>query len=277
MKLYIPKKELERYYVKQRLSSRKMAKHYNCAYSTIDRKIRDYAFPIRTLADAHIIYKRKDFSNDPIEKAYLLGFRVGDLRVRKFYKNSETIHVDCGSTQKIQIMLIRNLFKKYGRVWISKPSKSGRIQIECFLNSSFDFLLNANLTQIEPWILNNRGNFASFLAGFSDAEGSIFINNKNLAFYALGNYNIDLLNQIRKTLEAFGINSPNIVRSVRKGLVATHGYRYNHDYWNLRISKKAELFKLFAFIEPYLKHKKRIKSMMRAKKNIKMRNELYGQ
>jgi hypothetical protein len=53
---------------------------------------------------------------------YLVGFALGDLRVRKIYQNSETIKVDCGSTKIEQINLIKNLFKKYGHVWISKPT-----------------------------------------------------------------------------------------------------------------------------------------------------------
>ncbi len=275
MTLYIAKEELEKYYVKQRLSSRKIAKIYKCAYSTIDRKVKQYGFPVRTLASAHVIYPRKNFSGDLIEKAYLLGFRIGDLRVRKVYKNSETIHIDCGSTKKEQIELIVRLFKSYGRVWVSKPNNKGAIQAECFLNDSFDFLLNANLNRIEPWICKNKKYFASFLAGFTDAEGSIFIT-QNQAIYSLGNYDIGLLKQIRKFLKRFYIDSPKIVRSVRKGLVASHGYKYNQDYWILRISRKIELLKLFRLISPYLKHVKRLKDIRLARENITLRNKLYG-
>jgi len=37
-KLNIPKNELKRLYINKRMSSRKIAKIYKCAYSTIDRK-----------------------------------------------------------------------------------------------------------------------------------------------------------------------------------------------------------------------------------------------
>ena len=132
-------------------------------------------------------------------QAYLIGFRIGDLRVRKFYKNSETIHVDCGSTRREQIELVEKLFDKYGRVWISKPNKKGVIQVECFLNNSFEFLLKIDQNSIPSWIMNNKLYFANFLAGFTDAEGSIFIS-QNKAFYALGNYNLKLLRQMKKSL-----------------------------------------------------------------------------
>lgn len=275
MALNITREELEKYYIKQRLSSRKIAKIYKCAYSTIDRKVKGFGFETRTLANAHIIYKRSDFSGNMAEKAYLLGFRIGDLRVRKVYKNSETIHVDCGSTKMEQIDLISRLFSSYGRVWISKPSKANKIQIECFLNNSFNFLLEVNPSIIESWIVSKRTYYANFLAGFTDAEGSIFIS-AGKATYALGNYNKKLLLQIKEYLQQFGIESRSIVRSVRKGLIASHGYRYNHDYWTLTISRKTELLKLFKFIGPYLKHAKRINQMEIAINNITLRNKLYA-
>jgi hypothetical protein len=276
VRVVISRDKLEGYYIQKRLSSRKIAKIYGCAYSTVDRKIRQFGFKVRTLADAHVLYPRTDFSGDLNEKAYILGFAIGDLRVRKVYKNSETIHVDCASTKVEQIDLIKGLFDKYGRVWIGKLNKKGAVQIECFLNDSFDFLLNTNKDIIEPWIKNNKYYFANFLAGFTDAEGSFYIS-RNKAFYALGNYNIQLLMQIKDNLKRFGIESPKISCSVRNGTIASHGYAYNNDYWSLVISKKKELVKLFTFIEPYLKHASRKKNMVLARQNIERRNKLYGE
>lgn len=51
--LNIPVQELTRLYLIKRLSSRKIAKIYSCAYSTIDRKIHLANLPIRNLAQAH--------------------------------------------------------------------------------------------------------------------------------------------------------------------------------------------------------------------------------
>ena len=270
--LYIPTQDLIKFYLNQRLSSRKIAKIYKCAYSTIDRKIRLAKLPIRNLAQAHVIYNRKNFDGSKTEQAYLIGFRIGDLRVRKFYKNSETIKLDCASTKIEQINLIKNLFLSYGRVWISKPNKKGATQIECFLNTSFGFLLPKPPAK---WIFRNKKCFFAFLAGFTDAEGSIFISN-NQAKYALGNYDIVLLRKIKLYLDKYNIKPPKIGVSIRQGLLASHGYRYNHDYWTLTISKKVDLIKLFSLMDPYLKHENRIKQMKIAIKNIEERNILYG-
>lgn len=271
--LNIPKDELIELYLNQHLSSRKISKLYSCAYSTIDRKVHQANLPIRNLAQAHVIYPRKDFSRDLIEKAYLIGFRIGDLRARKFYKNSETIKLDCASTKTEQINLIKDLFYNYGRVWISKPNKRGATQIECFLNTTFNFLLSKEPAK---WIFRNKKQFFSFLAGFTDAEGTIYISN-NQAKYALGNYNIELLRQIKFCLEKYNVKSHNITRSIRQGLLASHGYRYNHDYWILTVSRKVDMLRLFGLMGLHLKHANRIKQMNIAIKNIEERNRLYGQ
>lgn len=271
--LHISKEKIEELYLNQRLSSRKIAKIFNCAYSTIDRKIHLANLPIRNLAEAHIIYPRRDFSGDLTEKAYLIGLRIGDLRVRKFYKNSETIKLDCGSTREEQIKLISSLFSNYGRVWIGKPNQRGAIQIECFLNLSFSFLLSK---QLPGWVFNTKRYFFSFLAGFTDAEGSIFIS-RNQAHYALGNYDLSLLKKIKIYLEKYDLKTHKISYSARRGLIASHGYRYNHDYWTLTLSRKADMLKLFGFIGPYLKHQKRIDQMQLGIENIQERNSLYGQ
>jgi len=114
----ISKTKLKDLYINQYLSSRKIAKLYGCAYSTIDNKIRYYGFLTRSRATSHIIYPRKNFNKIKTAKAYLIGFAMGDLRVRKVYPNSETILVDCVSSKIEQINLISKLFKPYGRVWI---------------------------------------------------------------------------------------------------------------------------------------------------------------
>lgn len=236
-------------------------------------KLLQYKIQLRNRAQSHIIYKRKNFSGSFIEKAYLIGFRIGDLRVRKFYRNSETILVDCGSTKIDQVNLIKKLFSKYGRVWIGKPNKRGSIQIQCHLNTSFNFLLSK-----EPgnFIFNHKKYFFAFLAGFTDAEGSIFISSKR-ANYALGNYDLELLQKLKSYLEKFGIKSHQITHSIREGLLASHGYRYNHDYWTLTISKKVDLISLFHLIGLNLKHRNRVKQMKLAIKNIEERNKLYAQ
>ena len=224
------KKRLIDIYVKNKLSTWEIQRRYGYARSTVHRNLRKHNL-IKTRAESHRIYPRKSFSGNPIEKAYLIGFRIGDLRVRKFYDNSETIKVDCGSTKTEQINLIKRLFGKYGRVWYSKPDKKGRVQIEAFLDLSFSFLLEKSAPQ---WIWNNKKYFFSFLAGFTDAEGCIKIN-KNRAYYRLGNYNSILLNQIYDILVKKGIYCQNPKGYDITKYIGKDGYGHNGTYWQFQV------------------------------------------
>ncbi len=269
----LSKKKLRDLYTKDKLSTWQIEKILKIPRSTIYRKLIDYNIPVRNLAQSHIIYPRKNFNGNKTEKAYLMGFAIGDLRVRKIYKNSETIHIDCGSTKKEQIKLISDLFKPYGRVWISKPNRIKAVQIECSVNNSFGFLLEKKKF-LDNWILANKRYFFSFLAGFTDAEGCISVTSKGQAFYSLGNYNDTLLKQIRDRLIRWGIEVPKLTRSrTHLGYITKEGYTINHIYWILHINRKQFLLLLFDLMGPHLKHFAKIQGLLKAQKNIEERNK----
>ncbi len=259
-------------YLQKRMSSRKISKIYKCSYSYIDTRVKLLNIPRRNLSTAHIVTNRKDFSNNLLEKAYLIGFRIGDLRVRKMYKNSETILIDCGSTKPNQIKLIDNLFKKYGRVWIGKPKSDGKTQIEIGVNQSFSFLL-PTFPLFPNWTLKNQKIFLNILAGFIDAEGSFFISkNKNSATFSVGNYNKLILIQIADNLKGLNLNTK-LYKGVKKGYMGKDGYSHNQDYWILTIGRKSDLYKFTILILPFLKHKDRIKCAKKVIENIDKRNK----
>lgn len=271
----LPKERLEVLYLRRGYSTWEIEKRFGYTRSRVYRKLHEYGIPVRNIAEAHIQYARKNFSGSKPEQAYLIGFAMGDLRVRKTSPRSETIHVDCGSTQGAQILLITQLFKPYGRVWVGKPNKRGARQIECFLNDSFGFLLSPRQLA-DRWITARKEYFAAFLAGFTDAEGCISINGDGQAYYSLGNYNRLLLQQIRGVLIRFGIPMRKLCESKIKGRVTFGVYRHNRNYWSLRIGRKRNLLKLFALLGPFLKHADKIKALTRARRNIAMRNRTYG-
>lgn len=264
------KEELVRFYVNGNMSTWEIEKKYGYSRGTVHKHLKKYNL-IRSRSGAHIRYKRKNFSGDLIEKSYMIGFRLGDLRVRKIWENSETIHIDCGSTKKEQIDLIRNLFQEYGRVWISKPTRKGRIQIEAHLNDSFSFLLEK---KVPRWIIRDEKCFFSFLAGFTDADGCISVS-KNKAYYSLGNYDNKLLFLIRDKLREFGIESLGPYECDTSNYIGFDGYGHNQNYWILSVSRKKHLLELLNNTEQYIKHKKKIRDLDRAKKNILERNKKF--
>lgn len=139
--------------------------------------------------------------------------------------------------------------------------------IQIALNETFDFLLEHNAPK---WVFDNKDHFFSFLAGFSDAEGSIKVYN-NLAQYSLGNYNKKLLILIRNNLIKYGINCNKLITDKRKGKKNNQGYVYRDNYSSLRVGSKKELFSLLLELSKYMKHLDKIKDLNIAIENINKR------
>lgn len=238
--------------------------------SRVFNALKKHNIPTRTVAESHIKYKRSDFRGNLVERAYMIGFAIGDLRVRNHNgKNSETISIGCGSTKNAQVDLIEGLFSYYGRVWKGKPNARGVINIEAFVNKSFFFLLPERRDY--AWCGRNKNHFFAFLAGFTDAEGSFYISNGK-AFIAWGNYDEDILYFIRKGLITFGIETPKIYCDSLRGYVGTHGYKRNKNYCHVSICRKTEIDKLLRALKPYLRHKDKLQKLAVVEKNIKLRS-----
>ena len=117
----------------------------------------------------------------------------------------------------------------------------------------------------------------SFLAGFTDAEGSIGIY-KKMAQYTLGNYDKKLLFTIHETLKTFSINTKKPSSDNRKGKLNSQGYAYKNNYWQLRLCKKTDLEHLLKKLRPYLKHPDKIKALNTSLENIELSNRRkYGE
>jgi len=271
----LPKEKLYDLYVRKKLSTWAIEKQYGYSRGTVHRKLIEYGIRTRNRAQSHIIFPRQDFRGNETDKAYLVGFAMGDLRTRKIYPNSETILVDCASTKNEQIELIVKLFKSYGKVWVSKPNRRGAVQAECRLNLSFDFLLKKR-NLIDKWILKNKNYFAAFLAGFTDAEGCISISRQEAAYYSLGNYNKRLLKQIRGYLQQEKIHCHKLCESKTKGRLCFGKYYHNQNYWTFGVRRKKSLMLLFDLIGPHLQHAAKKKAMKVAKENIILRNKKFG-
>ena len=263
----ISKEQLKDLYINKKHSTWKIERELGIPRGTIHRKLKEFGIKTRDRADSHITNLRKDFSGDLIEKSYLIGFRLGDLGVRKIWPNSKTITVDSGSTIKEQIDLIEKLFDNYGIVRI-KTTKGDKINVWIGLNESFNFLLSK---KVPFWIKNNKRYFLSFLAGFTDAEGSFFITN-GMAAYSIGNYDKEILELISEKLNEFGVICRGPYEGKTKNYVNSQGYKHNQNYFNIRVSRKDSLLELFHLLKPYIQHKNKIEALKKAEDNIITRN-----
>jgi len=280
-KIVVPKKELREFYLKEKLSSPKIAKKFGCSPGLIRNRLREYKIPIRSIQEALPLsntpkYPRHNFSGSLEEKAYLIGFRQGDLYARQ--ARSRTIDVSMSSSKKAQHELFRNLFLQYGHIWqgwTKAPNEIWEITMHCYLNNTFKFLIEKK-DLIEPWILKNVNHFAAFLAGYSDAEGSFCIYNGRDGVFNLRSQDKNILHQIRAKLIELGIlcRPPQIAR--KKGTRDINGTISNGDIFGLWIYRKDALLKLIDLMNPYSKHADKRKRMEIVKNNVLERNKKYN-
>ncbi|MFQ5855076.1 MAG: hypothetical protein ACE5LU_05470 [Anaerolineae bacterium] len=91
-------------------------------------------------------------------------------------------------------------------------------------------------------------------------------------------YDKNIILKSHAKLAALGIKFPKPYIDRKQGTVSCRrrGGIYHQDRWLLETKRKASLLQLFKRIEPYLKHAKRRRDMMKAIENIRWRNEKYG-
>jgi len=276
----ISKEKLEYLYHTRGLSLAKIAKILHCSEGGIERKIKNFGIKTRLISNRACKHKKKDFNGSLIEKAYMIGFRLGDLNVSK---KKNVIVVRCSTTKRAQASLIKNLFSPYGGLSISK-AKRGTYEIYVFLNQSFNFLLFKS-DKIPKWIIKNNKYFLAFFAGYADAEGYLSLSSsktgrrvKSSAIFGLSSYDKNILQQLLRVFKRLGINFPSLYLSLPKGTLCGNkkdkNYFSNGDAWRLTTAQKASLWKLVHFWEKYSKHKDKKKAINKARENLILRNQL---
>jgi intein-encoded DNA endonuclease-like protein len=171
-----------------------------------------------------------------------------------------------------QIQIFKNLFKKYGHIYVGKIRGDGNREFLARLNRTFNFLLPKK-DNIPKWVRINKKYFLSFLAGYTDAEGYIGIGSKNVAFLALASYDKNILKQIHKQLIKLGVECKSPRISVKKGHIKSDGLVYRNNYWRFTINRKSSLFPVLRLLKSRLKHQKRLNDLIKAEQNIIKRNQ----
>lgn len=271
----ISKSKLFNLYRKKKMTQRQIAEKFGHSPYGIQRWMKLYGIASKTFYESHAVHPKKDFDGKLVEKAYLIGFRLGDLNV---YKIRTLVQVRCSTTKAIQIELIEKLFKQYGKLHIWK-AKRGTLEIVSLLNSTFDYLLPKN-DGIEDWILNDNEYFLAFLAGYADAEGSYYlrkpystIGKVEWGLFEIQTYDKNILTSIYDKLKSFGIEAK-LSMSRQSGYMDKRGIRTNKDCWRVVINKKQSLWNFIKLIEPYHRHSDKIRDLKKVKDNLTRRNSL---
>lgn len=154
-------------------------------------------------------YGRRPFGSDEIERAYLVGFTKGDCQVTT---HGRAVRVRTSTTHPAMAELFVNLFGCYGRV--QKYARKSKLvgfewSLEVDLNVSFRFLSTTLEDALETFG-RSISTFFGFLAGFFDAEGTIYFHKKGGggAFeVSIANTNTEILVRIENLLAIVGLHS----------------------------------------------------------------------
>lgn len=265
----INKNTLEKLYLAKKLSSYELAKQFNCSQRLILNRLNEYSIKTRNIQEAKALtkprYPRKNFKENLTKKAYLIGFRLGDLHISKTHPNSPTIRISTNTTRTEQLDLIEKLFSSYGYVKKYNPDKNGATSIRCFVNNSFNFLLKKE-DVIEKWILENQIYFFSFLGGYIDAEGTF--SSKHNTVFSVKSQDKNIIYQISIYLNKYVINCI-VPQLARKKDSVRNNIKSNKDVWVINIYNKKNLLKLIKSVKKYIKHKKRKFDMIMLLKKLK--------
>lgn len=266
-RLNIPCNELRSLYEEKRLTYDEIASIYNCSTTSVHKRMKLCGIESRPAGGAIFEYSKKDFAGSLSDKAYLIGFRLGDLHVEK---GNWAIRVRCTSTHQEQVDLVQELFSEYGGVWVSRSIGKRGVGITAHLNLSFDFLLPKK-DEIERWILENGDYFASFFAGYTDAEGSFIVSGRR-AYFKIDSGDKKILQQLWSKLYKIGIEfpEPSLIRPAGTW-IRQFQLTSKTNLWRLYSERKETLLKICFLLSPYLRHRKRIQDMEAVKSNVMSR------
>lgn len=278
---------LEKLYIQQHLSSYEIARRLGCDSTTVRNWLRTSGVPIRTALESfryriyrtppgRLSYAKKDFDGDAATKAYLIGFRLGDLTVAPVNPgmHSRTLKIQCRTTRPEQARLFERLFSRYGHIHTEKPDRAGGFQLIAYVNRSFNFLLPKQ-DAVDQVISNNLRCATAFAAGYIDAEGSFHITTRRKtglkkAVFALASQDQHILQWCHQWLLSIGADCRPPKIAIHVG--TPRRCRLNKDYWILQVHRKDALLKLIEALRPWIKHPKRTADMLRVLANIRIRN-----
>lgn len=253
--IIVDKNQLKQLYHGQNLSLEQIAKHLHCSKGAIERKILKFNIKLRGKdRRKHWRYQKKPYDGSLEEKAYLIGFRLGDLNV---YQRKQVIVVRGSTTKPAQAALFERLFANYGGVNTTR-AKRGTTEQYAYLDHSFDFLLPKQ-DKIEPWIRKCSRCCLAFFAGYFDAEGCAHLHKDSRTGRQDGrleiqSYDKEIICKSWKCLLKLGIycKRPRIVQ--KAGFIGSNGVRHNGDSWRLSVWRKTSVWQLSNLLIQLAKH-----------------------
>ncbi|MDG6925494.1 MAG: hypothetical protein JRN09_02975, partial [Nitrososphaerota archaeon] len=216
---------------------------------TVFLHLKKRGIQLRDKIEAQIVavskHKKTPFSGDILEKARMLGFVRGDAWVTR---HGRAIRVRGGSTHPAFLGLFKGLFGNYGPAYVyPKEAKLTGYEwcIDVDLDRSFNFLLEGP-EESNRLVASDTDFFLNFLAGFFDAEGSIYYHKKydGGAFeLSIKNMDIHLLELLNNKLQSLGYSSNlSVSRQEEKGRCVQGA----DHIWSIRVWRRDDVVRLLA-------------------------------
>ena len=224
------------------MSLRKIGGRFDQSESRAWRLMKRYGIPRRTLAEAGIEYPKASFSGNPNERAYLLGFRTGDLHVKQ---DGNQVRVETTTTHSAMWDLVASCFGAYGRVNRTPSKREDTFQwvVYGYLDKSFGFLL-PKPARIPREIFLDQRLFLSFLSGYVDAEGNLRVfQNEDQAgvSFRINSEDEGILRDIRSGLRSMGYH---VYFDLAREKGTVHGKTYRNHLWTIGMFRKQEVIDL---------------------------------
>jgi predicted DNA-binding protein YlxM (UPF0122 family) len=278
----LAEEELRELYIHRRLTMKEIADLKGCSEGTIRNRLLALGILIRSKSEANLVWRGTidrylDFNGNGSEKAYLIGFRFGDLTATKFARASGVITITGRSSRSEQIEFIQQLFSPYSEPYIYDGIQQGRKtrMIRYALSPSFEFLLEKS-DHVPSWILSNFEYFIAFFSGLVEAEGSFQVRHPKdktpLGSFFIGMTDKRIIAECRERLIGLGLRCAKLQLMYRAGRVNKQGITARKDYWGFHILAKDALLQLIELLSPYIKHAKRQADMLSVRENIEWRN-----
>ena len=274
LRVEITPKMLTTRYEDRRMSIPQIAKELGVSAWAVHQRMIKFGIPRRKNGEATMKRPKPPFSGDPVDKAYLLGLR-DDLSAQLHGKR---VRIQLGTTHPTMIELFKAQFERYGHVCICPDyhKSTGIVQwhLHADLDASFSFLMRKPQA-IETETIENDELFLSFLAGYTDAEGSFIISHsRDHATFILRicSQNIGVLKGIHGKLQSMSYH-PTLVLEAKAG--TKKGYStIKRDYWRLELCRKNEVLSLIQSLPIKHKEKEKIQQLMFETKTDKLWREV---
>ncbi len=191
-------------------------------------------------AESRSKHKRRPFGGTEEDRAYMLGFKNGDLTA--WQVSGTAVMVTSTTTHPAFAELFRELFREYGHVYeypMYEEGKGYKWKLAVRLDNSFRFLLKPAVEAVQE-LSAERSTYLSWLAGLVDSDGNIYVSGgRGSPRIRVGIYNSDvpllksIITESRKI--QYDFDGPYLLKE--KGTVTPFGIRYTRDLWHIDVQQ----------------------------------------